>query len=104
MFKGSGAGQRFYEGLCLKAVNQCIGRAVRHRNDYATVILLDQRYSRTATKNALPDWIRRSLQVCGFKECFNLIEQVETFVLLNFYKINIVVTLQFFEERKNMKK
>lgn len=60
----------------MKAVNQCIGRAVRHRNDYATVILLDQRYSRASTKDALPGWIKRSLKVYEFDECFDSIEKV----------------------------
>lgn len=45
----------------MKAVNQCIGRAVRHRNDYACVVLLDKRYSRPKTQQALPTWIQRSL-------------------------------------------
>lgn len=73
--EGQGVGQQFYENLCMKAVNQCIGRAVRHRNDYATVLLLDERYGRASTKNALPDWIRRSLKVCEFKETFQLIDK-----------------------------
>ncbi|XP_066150180.1 ATP-dependent DNA helicase DDX11 [Euwallacea fornicatus] len=71
--EGQGAGQQFYENLCMKAVNQCIGRAVRHRNDYATVLLLDERYSRSNTQNALPDWIKRSLKVAGGEEAFGLI-------------------------------
>ncbi|PNF28755.1 ATP-dependent DNA helicase DDX11 [Cryptotermes secundus] len=55
------AGMQHYENLCMKAVNQSIGRAVRHRNDYAAVLLLDQRYTRTHTQAALPTWIRTSL-------------------------------------------
>nr|XP_003700633.1 PREDICTED: probable ATP-dependent RNA helicase DDX11 [Megachile rotundata] len=53
------AGQNLYENSCMKAVNQCIGRAIRHINDYSTVILLDKRYS-NKTK-ALPQWIQRAL-------------------------------------------
>ncbi|XP_015834926.2 ATP-dependent DNA helicase DDX11 [Tribolium castaneum] len=68
--EGSGAGKRFYESLCMKAVNQSIGRAVRHKNDYATILLLDERYNRTATKEALPDWIKKSLKVCNFQDTF----------------------------------
>ncbi|KAH1026433.1 hypothetical protein HUJ05_000103 [Dendroctonus ponderosae] len=73
--EGHGMGQQFYENLCMKAVNQCIGRAVRHRNDYATVLLLDERYGRPNTHRALPDWIKRSLQVRGGSEAFDLIIQ-----------------------------
>ncbi|XP_060530615.1 ATP-dependent DNA helicase DDX11 [Cylas formicarius] len=68
--QGQGAGQDFYENLCMKSVNQCIGRSVRHINDYATVLLLDHRYNKPTKKNALPDWIKRSLKVCNFQEAF----------------------------------
>ncbi|KPJ06016.1 Putative ATP-dependent RNA helicase DDX11-like protein 8 [Papilio machaon] len=55
------AGSQYYENLCMKAVNQCIGRAVRHANDYACVLLVDERYSRTQTTAALPSFIQKSL-------------------------------------------
>ncbi|PBC29683.1 ATP-dependent DNA helicase DDX11 isoform X1 [Apis cerana] len=53
------AGQNFYENSCMKAVNQCIGRAIRHINDYSTVILLDKRYIHKT--KVLPHWIQRTL-------------------------------------------
>ncbi|KAF7992402.1 hypothetical protein HCN44_001727 [Aphidius gifuensis] len=56
-----GAGNEYYENSCMKAVNQCIGRAVRHINDYSTVILLDKRYS--GKMKSLPGWIQRTLEV-----------------------------------------
>ncbi|KAH8306808.1 hypothetical protein KR018_002808 [Drosophila ironensis] len=58
---GPGAGEEFYENLCLKAVNQCIGRAVRHIRDYACVYLLDERYASPRIRAKLPDWIARHL-------------------------------------------
>ncbi|KAJ1522967.1 hypothetical protein ONE63_002104 [Megalurothrips usitatus] len=59
---GQGGGQRHYENLCMKAVNQSIGRAVRHKDDYAAVILLDKRYLQKPRQTALPAWIQRSLE------------------------------------------
>ncbi|CAH0725234.1 unnamed protein product, partial [Brenthis ino] len=56
-----GAGSSYCENLCMKAVNQCIGRAVRHANDFACVLLVDERYSRPQTISALPSFIKKSL-------------------------------------------
>ncbi|KAK3592699.1 hypothetical protein CHS0354_037835 [Potamilus streckersoni] len=55
-------GQVHYENLCMKAVNQSIGRAIRHRGDYATILLLDGRYRRPSTVSKLPGWISKHLQ------------------------------------------
>nr|CAD7567514.1 unnamed protein product [Timema californicum] len=60
--KKPGSGKLHYENLCMKAVNQSIGRAVRHKDDYSTVLLLDQRYSQPHVQAALPSWIRPSVQ------------------------------------------
>ncbi|KAM9311458.1 ATP-dependent DNA helicase DDX11 [Gastrophryne carolinensis] len=60
---GVSAGRVLIENLCMKAVNQSIGRAIRHRGDYASIVLLDHRYSRPAILAKLPQWIRRSTEV-----------------------------------------
>lgn len=52
----------YYENLCMKAVNQCIGRAIRHINDYASVLLIDERYCSTHIQQKLPEWIRKSIK------------------------------------------
>ena len=56
-------GQVHYENLCMKAVNQSIGRAIRHKEDYATLLLLDHRYARPEIKAQLPGWIRDHVKV-----------------------------------------
>ncbi|XP_034541950.1 ATP-dependent DNA helicase DDX11 isoform X1 [Notolabrus celidotus] len=55
---GRSPGQALIENLCMKAVNQSIGRAIRHRGDYSSVVLCDRRYSRPATLAKLPSWIK----------------------------------------------
>ncbi|KAJ5772065.1 hypothetical protein N7520_002594 [Penicillium odoratum] len=55
------AGRDFYENSCMRAVNQCIGRAIRHVNDYAAIIMLDQRYDTPRIQKKLPGWIQGSL-------------------------------------------
>ncbi|EAA01808.4 AGAP001537-PA [Anopheles gambiae str. PEST] len=59
----SSAGNEYYENLCMKAVNQCIGRAVRHIRDYAAVILLDTRYcTGERIRRKLPVWISERME------------------------------------------
>ncbi|XP_035897668.1 ATP-dependent DNA helicase DDX11 [Anopheles stephensi] len=60
---GSSPGNEYYENLCMKAVNQCIGRAVRHIRDYAAVILLDTRYcTGERIRRKLPVWISERME------------------------------------------
>ncbi len=52
------AAQVFYENVCMRAVNQSIGRAIRHRGDYAAIVLLDRRFATERIRQKLPQWIR----------------------------------------------
>lgn len=64
----SNAGRELYENLCMRAVNQSIGRAIRHANDYATILLVDQRYASDRISKKLPQWIGKDLRVGGFPD------------------------------------
>uniref|UniRef100_A0A8R1HMI6 DNA 5'-3' helicase n=2 Tax=Caenorhabditis japonica TaxID=281687 RepID=A0A8R1HMI6_CAEJA len=50
-------GSLLYESLCMHAVNQAIGRAIRHRKDYAAVYLFDERYAKESTRSKFSAWI-----------------------------------------------
>ncbi|XP_072510153.1 putative ATP-dependent DNA helicase DDX11-like protein 8 isoform X4 [Notamacropus eugenii] len=56
-------GKSLIENLCMKAVNQSIGRAIRHKQDFASILLMDQRYSRPSILAKLPSWIRDQVQI-----------------------------------------
>ncbi len=55
------ASRAFYENACMRAVNQSIGRAIRHRGDYACILLVDRRYGSPRIRGQLPAWIQRGL-------------------------------------------
>ena len=59
----SGGGQVLYQGLCMRAVNQCVGRAIRNRSDSALILFFDGRYARDNIKSQLPDWIQKETQI-----------------------------------------
>jgi chromosome transmission fidelity protein 1 len=52
-------GRQFYEASCHKAINQSIGRVIRHKNDYAVVLLVDDRYSQCMDRR--PKWMMQNL-------------------------------------------
>jgi chromosome transmission fidelity protein 1 len=58
---GKAAARDYYENACMRAVNQCIGRAIRHKNDYAAIMMLDRRYGAERIQAKLPGWIRKNL-------------------------------------------
>ena len=49
------------EDSALRAVNQAIGRAVRHQNDWACIILVDSRWSGERVRGKLAGWLRESV-------------------------------------------
>ncbi|RMZ84335.1 hypothetical protein DV738_g548, partial [Chaetothyriales sp. CBS 135597] len=57
------AGRDFYENACMRAVNQSIGRAIRHRHDYAAILLVDSRFSTDRIRKKLPGWIQGSMRM-----------------------------------------
>lgn len=59
--KAKAAGREFYENACMRTVNQCIGRAIRHQDDYAAILMMDRRYGSPRIQNKLPNWIRQNL-------------------------------------------
>jgi chromosome transmission fidelity protein 1 len=57
----STAARDYYRSLCLRAVNQSVGRAIRHAKDWATIVLMDERYpADEAIARGLPSWLTDS--------------------------------------------
>lgn len=64
-------------GLCAtKAVNQAIGRVIRHKNDYGTILLCDKRFSSPRNQKNLSAWIQTHLKVPQSNNFGQIIGQV----------------------------
>jgi hypothetical protein len=67
-----GNGQTWYTQQALRAVNQAIGRVVRHKDDHGSIILMDERFKKFTkviyififiTSKDLPKWVQPSVEI-----------------------------------------
>lgn len=63
----------------MRAVNQGIGRVIRHINDYGMILMFDSRYEQPKLRNMLPMWTKDSM---GVYHDFGDIDRK----LINFYE------------------
>lgn len=52
------SGDEWYRLEAIRAVNQAIGRVIRHKNDYGAILLCDTRFQNPSLKNQLSKWIQ----------------------------------------------
>eukprot|EP00397_Hematodinium_sp_SG-2012_P057378 GEMP01071651.1.p1 GENE.GEMP01071651.1~~GEMP01071651.1.p1 ORF type:complete len:213 (+),score=61.42 GEMP01071651.1:81-719(+) len=60
--------KQFYSAKCMKGVNQSIGRAIRHRNDWAALLLIDHRYANQQVLAGISTWLRHRMVARQFPE------------------------------------
>lgn len=60
---GGLSGDQWYTQQAARAVNQAMGRVIRHRHDYGAVLLCDARFANRNTQSTLSKWIRDYVQV-----------------------------------------
>lgn len=72
-----GGGDAWYSLQGHRAVNQAVGRVIRHRWDYGAIVFLDARYARPAVTQQISKWVRASLRVVPTTD--QLIPQLRTF-------------------------
>ena len=56
-------GSVWYQQQASRAVNQAIGRVIRHVNDYGAILLCDKRFAQTDQRMQLSSWIRGRMEV-----------------------------------------
>ncbi|XP_031728340.1 Fanconi anemia group J protein [Anarrhichthys ocellatus] len=65
--RGLLSGHRWYEIQAYRALNQALGRCIRHKNDWGALILVDDRYRNNPNKyiTGLSKWVRQLVQHHG---------------------------------------
>uniref|UniRef100_A0A452R010 Regulator of telomere elongation helicase 1 n=1 Tax=Ursus americanus TaxID=9643 RepID=A0A452R010_URSAM len=57
------SGHEWYRQQASRAVNQAIGRVIRHRHDYGAIFLCDHRFAHADARAQLPSWVRPHVKV-----------------------------------------
>ncbi|XP_028155975.1 regulator of telomere elongation helicase 1 homolog [Ostrinia furnacalis] len=57
------SGDEWYSLEATRAVNQAIGRVIRHKNDYGAILLCDGRFNSPKLKSQLSAWLRDHINV-----------------------------------------
>ncbi|XP_010400637.1 Fanconi anemia group J protein isoform X2 [Corvus cornix cornix] len=81
--RGLLSGSQWYEIQAYRALNQALGRCIRHRNDWGALILVDDRFRNNPTKyiTGLSKWIRQQIQHHG--NFGSALESLHAFALRN---------------------
>ncbi|KDO85138.1 hypothetical protein CISIN_1g000814mg [Citrus sinensis] len=56
------SGNEWYCNQAFRALNQAIGRCIRHRFDYGAIILLDERFQEERNRAHISKWLRKSIK------------------------------------------
>lgn len=55
-------GQQWYESQAFRALNQALGRCIRHRYDWGAIILLEQRFTIARNVAHLSRWVQKRVR------------------------------------------
>ncbi|NXS93400.1 FANCJ protein, partial [Jacana jacana] len=76
-------GSQWYEIQAYRALNQALGRCIRHRNDWGALILVDDRFRNNPNKyiTGLSKWVRQ--QIKHHEKFASALESLRAFALRN---------------------
>lgn len=57
------SGGAWYSAQAFRAINQALGRCIRHKNDWGAIILLEQRFESSKLCQGLSKWVRNQIEV-----------------------------------------
>ncbi|KAK3643830.1 ATP-dependent DNA helicase chl1 [Elasticomyces elasticus] len=69
------------ENVCMRAVNQAVGRVIRHKDDWASIVLMDSRYTQTRIRDKLPGWIKESFPSASLTHIDGVVADAKQFFL-----------------------
>jgi fanconi anemia group J protein len=52
------SGSQWYQLIAYRALNQALGRCIRHRDDFGAIVLLDERFQQRSVPASLSKWLR----------------------------------------------
>ncbi|CAK8697218.1 unnamed protein product [Clavelina lepadiformis] len=89
--RGLLSGSEWYEIQAFRALNQALGRCIRHRNDWGALIIVDDRFCKNPKRycKGLSKWVRQ--KVLRFWSFQTVQESLETFC--NVHKSGVAGTL-----------
>ena len=61
--KNAGDGGKWYRQEAARAVNQTIGRTIRHKKDYGVILLCDERFRSYVGTSDLPKWLAPQVKI-----------------------------------------
>ncbi|KAL6939951.1 hypothetical protein ACO0RG_003802 [Hanseniaspora osmophila] len=59
--KGKEIFKSYIDMICMRSVNQSVGRAIRHIKDYAAIYLVDKRFANGDVQAGLSQWVKRRI-------------------------------------------
>ncbi|XP_054279823.1 Fanconi anemia group J protein homolog isoform X2 [Macrosteles quadrilineatus] len=71
------SGNKWYTIQAYRALNQALGRCIRHQNDWGAIVLVDSRFSANEVQESLPTWIRSKLRT--FQSWNNYMAEIQQF-------------------------
>ncbi|CAN9508127.1 unnamed protein product [Ophioblennius macclurei] len=83
------SGQEWYRQQAFRAVNQAIGRVIRHKEDFGAIFLCDQRFKNADVRAHLPSWVRPYVR--PYESFGNMVRDVSQFFRVA-HKLRPVVT------------
>lgn len=85
-------GSEWYSLEASRAINQAIGRVIRHKNDYGAIILMDSRFNSPKIKSQMSLWLRNQIKIVNnfgevIRDLKNFFSNAQTKVCTSCYSI-----------------